>query len=96
MFQMVGVGTEQVDLNGYSHSFVSLIGTDKHGWGLSYSGDIHHNGKSQKYSPSFGQHAVVGIHLDMWAGTLEFYLNRKPLGKHPRNSSKFGVALDRS
>ncbi|CAG7834217.1 unnamed protein product [Allacma fusca] len=82
---MIGVGTDQIDLNGYSHSFVSLIGMDKHGWGLSYSGDIHHAGKSQKYSERFGQYAVIGVHLDMWAGTLEFYLNRKPLGIAFRN-----------
>ena len=23
---------------------------------------------------------IIGVHLDRWRGTLEFYLNRKPLG----------------
>ncbi|OXA56603.1 uncharacterized protein LOC110848658 [Folsomia candida] len=78
---MIGVGTDKTDLLKYSHSFVSLIGLDDQSWGLSYLGTKHHNGKAQHYTKNFGQHTVVGVHLDLWSGTLEYYINRKPIGK---------------
>lgn len=80
-FQMIGVGTKETDLVKYSHNFVSLLGLDDQSWGFSYMGSKHHNGKSQSYySKNFGQHTVVGVHLDLWSGNMEFFINRKPLG----------------
>jgi hypothetical protein len=35
----------------------------------------------QPYGPPYGRGSIIGVHLDMWKGTLQFYLNRKPLGK---------------
>lgn len=79
---MVGVGTEDLDLNKYKHKFCSLIGRDGDGWGLSYTGEVQHKGQRFGFSTKgvFGQGTIIGLHLDMWKGTLAFYKNRKPLG----------------
>jgi len=78
---MIGVGTESVDLKKHSHSFVSFLGFDAESWGLSYNGNLQHGGVAKNYTRPFGQHSIIGIHVDLWTGTIEFYLNRKPLGK---------------
>lgn len=77
---MVGVGTVDLDLNKYQRKFCSLVGRDGDGWGLSYTGMLHHKGHKQTYASKFGQGTIIGVHLDMWHGTLSFYKNRKPLG----------------
>lgn len=77
---MVGVGTADLDLNKYRHKFCSLIGRDSDGWGLSYTGMVQHKGQKHSFSSKFGQGTIIGLHLDMWRGTLAFYKNRKPLG----------------
>lgn len=38
LFQMVGIGTSDVDLDKYHHTFCSLLGRDEDSWGLSYTG----------------------------------------------------------
>lgn len=35
---MVGIGTSDVDLDKYQHTFCSLLGRDEDSWGLSYTG----------------------------------------------------------
>ncbi|KAL5018598.1 hypothetical protein ScPMuIL_004320 [Solemya velum] len=77
---MVGVGTGDIDLDHYRLTFCSLLGRDGDSWGLSYTGLTHHKGIKQPFSNKFGQGTIVGVHLDMWHGTLAFYKNKKPLG----------------
>lgn len=77
---MIGVGTAEVDLQKSGTIFCSLLGSDNESWGLSYTGVFHHNGKSQRFSQCFGQGSIIGVHLDMWNGTLSYYKNRRPLG----------------
>nr|CAD7445279.1 unnamed protein product [Timema bartmani] len=77
---MIGVGTEKVDLLKSEFVFCSLLGLDQESWGYSYKGLIHHDSSSQVYGGPFSQGAIVGVHLDMWRGTLAFYLNRIFLG----------------
>lgn len=77
---MVGVCTTDVDLNKCRQVFCSMIGQDGDSWGLSYTGHIQHKKTKQCYASKFGQGSIVGVHLDMWHGTLSFYKNRKPLG----------------
>lgn len=36
--QMVGIGTSDVNLDKYRHTFCSLLGKDTDSWGLSYTG----------------------------------------------------------
>ncbi|XP_043793291.1 SPRY domain-containing SOCS box protein 3-like isoform X2 [Apis laboriosa] len=76
---MVGVGTSKVDLNNTKHVFCSFLGLDRESFGFSYQGYIQHGGEKRKYGPCFGQGSLVGIYLDTWRGTLEFFLNRKSL-----------------
>lgn len=78
---MVGVGTAKADLVNARTTFCSLLGSDRESWGFSYHGQIQHNGIKQNYAVEFQGGNLVGVHLDTWKGTLEFYLNRKPLGK---------------
>ncbi|PNF20498.1 hypothetical protein B7P43_G06270 [Cryptotermes secundus] len=77
---MIGVGTDKVDLVASEFQFFSLLGSDEESWGYSYKGYIQHKGKMQPYGRPYGCGSIIGVHLDMWKGTLQFYLNRKPLG----------------
>lgn len=77
---MVGIGTAEADMNQVHDKFLSLLGNDNKTWGLSYTGLFHHNREAKDYSTRFGQGTVIGIHLDMWNGTLSFYKNKKHLG----------------
>lgn len=78
---MVGVGTERVCLHADNHQFVNLLGQDKESWGLSYKGKVWHDGESQEYcAPWYNETTVIGVYLDMYHGTLSFFLNGQPLG----------------
>uniref|UniRef100_A0A8C2DA61 SPRY domain-containing SOCS box protein 3 n=1 Tax=Cyprinus carpio TaxID=7962 RepID=A0A8C2DA61_CYPCA len=77
---MVGIGTSEVNLDQFKHSFCSLLGTDEDSWGLSYTGHLHHKGSKVNFSSRFGQGSIIGVHLDFWHGTLSFYKNRRCIG----------------
>ncbi|GFY68458.1 SPRY domain-containing SOCS box protein 3 [Trichonephila inaurata madagascariensis] len=77
---MVGVGTSEASINQVYDRYISLLGNDNKTWGLSYTGSFHHNGRSRDYATRFGIGSVIGIHLDMWHGTLSFYKDGKYLG----------------
>ncbi|XP_073648574.1 SPRY domain-containing SOCS box protein 3 isoform X1 [Tursiops truncatus] len=77
---MVGIGTSDVDLDKYHHTFCSLLGRDEDSWGLSYTGLLHHKGDKTSFSSRFGQGSIIGVHLDTWHGTLTFFKNRKCIG----------------
>ncbi|KFO08341.1 SPRY domain-containing SOCS box protein 3, partial [Balearica regulorum gibbericeps] len=78
--QMVGIGTSDVNLDKYRHTFCSLLGKDEDSWGLSYTGLLHHKGDKTNFSSRFGQGSIIGVHLDTWHGTLTFFKNRKCIG----------------
>ncbi|XP_064624225.1 SPRY domain-containing SOCS box protein 3-like [Lineus longissimus] len=77
---MIGVGTGDVDMNAYHHMFCSLLGSHSNSWGISYTGHAYHKGTAIRYTNKFGQGTIIGVHLDMWRGTLQYYMNRRPLG----------------
>ena len=77
---MIGVGTKKVDLRGRDGNFCSFLGIDKESWGLSYLGAIHHNGQIKSYSPFLRKGSTIGVHLDTWRGTLQYFVDKKPLG----------------
>ncbi|GJQ81768.1 hypothetical protein Trydic_g314 [Trypoxylus dichotomus] len=77
---MIGVGTSKVLLNERQYKFCSMLGYDDQSWGYSYRGIIQHDKLIRKYGSVFGLGSIIGIHLDMCTGTLEYYLNRKSLG----------------
>jgi SPRY domain-containing SOCS box protein 3 len=78
--QMVGIGTSKIIYGDWQYRFFSFLGFDKQSWGYSYNGLIQHNNVRRCYGSKFGLGSLIGVHLDMCAGTLEFYLNRRPLG----------------
>lgn len=82
---MVGVGTAAVDLRANKYRFVSALGIDNQSWGFSYRGISQHDNESRYYGRKFGAGSIVSCHLDLFRGTLEFYLNRTPLGIAFRN-----------
>ncbi|XP_043258069.1 SPRY domain-containing SOCS box protein 3-like [Colletes gigas] len=75
---VIGVGTNNMDLNGIKDDF--YLGFNYQSYVFSSRGYIQHNEDKCSYGPSFGQGSLVGIYLNTWRGTLEFFLNRKPLG----------------
>ncbi|XP_048407777.1 SPRY domain-containing SOCS box protein 3-like isoform X2 [Stegostoma tigrinum] len=77
---MVGIGTTDVKLDKFRHTFCSLLGKDENSWGLSYTGVLHHKGAKIHFSTRFGQGSIIGVHLDTWHGTLTFFKNRKCIG----------------
>ncbi|XP_050684894.1 SPRY domain-containing SOCS box protein 3-like isoform X2 [Leptidea sinapis] len=77
---MVGVGTNKVNTSDDNFEFMSLLGKDAESYGLSYRGAVYHDAKVVFETVGFCRGTIVGVRLDMWMGTLEFYVNRKPLG----------------
>ena len=77
---MVGIGTKKADLTSTMECFCSLLGRDCESWGYSYRGYIQHAGQTKVYTSCFKQGSSVGVYLDTWKGTLQFFLDRKPLG----------------
>ena len=77
---MVGLATKDINTTYHTHSFASLLGHDSHSWGFSYQGFVQHGGKKNVYGSRWGKGNTVGVHYDSWRGTVEFYLDRKPLG----------------
>ncbi|KAM4624373.1 SPRY domain-containing SOCS box protein 3 [Polymixia lowei] len=77
---MVGIGTSEMNLDKFKHSFSSLLGHDEDSWGLSYTGLLQHKGDKVTFSSRFGQGSIIGLHLDTWHGTLTFYKNRRCIG----------------
>lgn len=78
--QMIGVGTSKARIAYLTDRFVSRLGMDEETWGFSCHGLFHHNGERRCYAQKFDQGNIIGVHLDLWRGTLSFYKNRKHLG----------------
>lgn len=79
---MIGIGTDAFDINQSNEQFCDLLGCDSESWGMKFDGSLHHNNQTHAYNPvaGFTIGSIIGIHLNMWNGTLEYYLNRIPLG----------------
>ncbi|XP_052753473.1 SPRY domain-containing SOCS box protein 3-like isoform X1 [Galleria mellonella] len=77
---MVGLGTNKVSVSDSQFEFTSLLGQDGESYGLSYTGAVRHNATTALDSAGFCRGTIIGVMVDMWRGTLEFYLNRKPQG----------------
>lgn len=75
--QMVGIGTEKVDVAEHRYKFSSILGLDSQSWGYSFRGMIQHKGVFKYYGSPFGTHSIIGVRLDLCKGQLEFLLNRR-------------------
>ncbi len=78
---MIGIGSPDFDVAAYGNRFVSALGSGKDSWGLSYHGTLQHEGvTTDTETGKFSRGDIVGCLLDLWHGTLTFYINRKPVG----------------
>ena len=77
---MIGVGSSSVDLNNSRTSFASLLGRDSESWGLSYLGTVQHRGVMRQFTTKLERDDLVGLHLDMWHGTLSIYNHGRACG----------------
>ena len=58
-----------------------IAGIDNQSWGLSYKGTIWHNGQKLTYcEPFYKERTVIGVHLNLYQGTLTFYKDGQSLG----------------
>jgi hypothetical protein len=64
----IGIATDLVNLNTYP-------GGDAYSWSYLYNGVIYNNGSVQSYGATFTTGDVIGVALDLDAGTLTFYKN---------------------
>ncbi|XP_052872646.1 SPRY domain-containing SOCS box protein 3 isoform X1 [Anopheles cruzii] len=77
---MIGIGTDKVDLLQHCFTFASVLGQDDQSWGYSYRGLAQHNGHFKYYGSKYSQGRIIGVYVDMFRGTLEYFLNRRTLG----------------
>ncbi|KAI5637297.1 SPRY domain-containing protein [Phthorimaea operculella] len=77
---MVGLGTNKVNISEPQFQFRSLLGSDAESYGLSYTGAVRHNATVTRDSAGFCRGTIIGVRVDLWRGTLEFYINRRPQG----------------
>ena len=70
----IGVGTDKAKLDNY-------VGSDRFGWGYLANKAVWHNkGKVRSYGELFKEGDVIGVRLDMDAGTCSFFRNGKTMG----------------
>lgn len=74
--QMVGIGTDELNLLEYRYRFASVLGLDHRSWGFSHRGMIQHKNILKYYGKSFTKRCIVGVYLDLSRGHMEFYVNR--------------------
>ena len=64
----IGIGNASMSLGGY-------CGQDANGWSYFINGDKYNNSTATAYGASYTTNDVIGVALDMDAGTLTFYKN---------------------
>lgn len=77
---MVGIGSEKLNVSEVLYDYRSLLGGTEESYGISYTGAICQNAMVTHDSPGFVKGTLIGVKVDMFQGTLEFFLNREPHG----------------
>ncbi|XP_033747594.1 SPRY domain-containing SOCS box protein 3-like [Pecten maximus] len=77
---MIGVGTEKAGLHTDNYRYVDLLGIDNESWGLSYRGDLWHDGLCHEFCAPVFHRAVIGCLLNLYKGTLTYYQDGQELG----------------
>lgn len=73
--------TSEVAFDNSRNKYCNALGLDSKSWGYSYNGYLQYNQIRVKYGSTFGLGTFIGVHVDMYRGTIEYYLNRKALGE---------------
>lgn len=60
---MVGIGTSEVNLDQFRHSFCSMLGTDEDSWGLSYTGEVRGHVTLNRFTLLWNRIIVDFTHL---------------------------------
>ena len=75
----VGVCTDKLDLHEHEYRYGHVVGSNEHGWGMSYHGVCRHN-ECKTPGDVFGRHSIIELTLDMKARTLTASVdNRSPV-----------------
>lgn len=77
---MIGIGTDRVNTESHRYEFLSFLGLDDQTWGFSYRGLCQNQGRLKYYGRKYSRGCIIGVHLDLERGCLEFFINRKSLG----------------
>ena len=79
----------------YNHiCTLHLPGQDNNSWGLSHKGVLWHGKKCRKYCDVFlKQGEVIGVHLDLYRGTLSYFIDDKAQGIAFTDLNTVGQAL---
>ncbi|XP_062508713.1 SPRY domain-containing SOCS box protein 3-like isoform X2 [Corticium candelabrum] len=72
---MIGVCTRDFEYQHFTKMYKSLLGHDNLSWGLSFTGNIWHDGRVSQYMDPFSHGDVIGVRVNMNSGTLEFSKN---------------------
>jgi len=67
-YDMIGVATSEADIN-------SWLGSDSHGWGYYGPGALYNQGSGGGSADGYVTGDVIGVALDVDAGTLQYYKN---------------------
>lgn len=82
---MFGIGTADINLTEFQHSYTSALGLKANSWAFSYRGVKCHNGECSIYGNKINQGCIVGVLLDLSLGYIEFFVNRRSQGVAYRN-----------
>ena len=77
LLQMIGIGTNKVDLLSHKYSFSSFLGLDENSWGYSFHALKQNNGCMKYYGKEYNRGCIIGVYLDLFKGHLEFFINRR-------------------
>lgn len=83
---MIGIADSKVVSDDSKNKYCNVLGLDSNSCGYSYHGYVQYNQLRAKYGSKFSLGCLVGVHIDMYRGTLEYYFNRQPLGKFIKKS----------
>ncbi|VDK45414.1 unnamed protein product [Anisakis simplex] len=76
---MFGVGNAHAQCS-WTHRFDNMLGCDKNSYGLSYFGDIFHNGININFCEPFTTASVVALLFNGPDATLSYFVDGIPLG----------------
>ncbi|VDD91997.1 unnamed protein product [Enterobius vermicularis] len=76
---MFGVGSKLAKCS-LRYRFTNLLGSDEHSYGLSYNGQIYHNGIGVRFCNAFQDPCVLSVLFYGPSASIAFFLNGAPLG----------------